>query len=56
MRVFLPEKLKQNKNIQEADPLNQLRIGEFIGISSGVQYKGDGRPTKHDSESIDYDF
>ena len=56
MRAYLPEKLKQNKNMQEADPLNQLRIGEFIGVSSGVQYTGDGRPAKHENDSVDYDF
>lgn len=56
MRAFLPEKLKQNKNVQEADPLNQLRIGEFIGVSSGVSYTGEGRPAKQESDSIDYDF
>jgi hypothetical protein len=32
MRAFLPEKLKQNKNIKEADPLDQLRIGDFIDV------------------------
>jgi hypothetical protein len=56
MRAFLPEKLKQNKNVQEADPLNQLRIGEFIGVSNGVSYTGEGRPAKQESDSIDYDF
>ena len=56
MRAFLPEKLKQKKNMQEADPLDQLRISEFIGITSGVSYTGDGRPAKQESDSIDYDF
>lgn len=59
MRAFLPEKLKQNKNIKEADPLDQLRIGDFIDVQSGVSYSGDGRPAKHqiqESDSIDYDF